>query len=117
MSKMIAIALALVMMTSVFGDEKVASQITAMPAGTKIELRLSNKQTVRGARGQLSNTGFTFIDTRTGERQMSFDEVVSVKRLKSHTIRNVLIVVGLGVAALGITVGVILRCGPLGCGK
>jgi hypothetical protein len=100
-----------------FGEENVSSQITAMPAGAKIELRLNNKQTVRGTRGLVSNAGFTLVDARAGERQIAFGEVVSVKGLKSHTIRNTLIVVGIGVVALGITAGVVLRCGAFGCGK
>jgi hypothetical protein len=103
MRKTIAIALALLMVSpAAFGQKNVESQITAMPAGTKIELRLSNKQTVRGARGPLSNAGFTLVDARTGERQISFDEVVSVKQLKSHRLRNTLIVVGIVLVALGI---------------
>jgi hypothetical protein len=118
MQKTISLALTLLMVfPAAFGQQNVASQITAMPAGTKIELRLNNKQTVRGTRGPLSTAGFTFVDARTGERQIAFDEVVSVKQLKSHTTRNVLIVVGIGVAALGITAGIIFRCGALGCGK
>lgn len=116
--KTISLALLLLMvLPSVFGQERVAIQIAAMPTGTKIELRLNNKQTVRGTRGPLSTTGFTLVDARAGERQIAFDEVVTVKQLKSHTTRNVLIVVGIGVAALGITAGIIFRCGALGCGK
>ena len=115
--KTIALALALVMgLPAAFGQENVASQITAVPAGAKIELHLNNKQTVRGTRGPVSNAGFTLVDTHAGNRQIAFDEVVSVKQLKSHTTRNVLIGVGIGVAAIGITLGIILRCGALGCG-
>ena len=51
------------------------------------------------------------------ERQIEFDDVASVKQLKSHTTRNILIVVGIGVAALGITASITFRCGALGCGK
>ena len=85
-----------------FGQQNLASQITAIPVGTKIELRLKNKQTVRGVRGQLSNVGFMLVDDRTGERQIAFDEVVSVKRYKAHPVRNTLIVVGIVLVALGI---------------
>jgi hypothetical protein len=102
---------------SVFGQQSVASQIAAVPTGARIELRLINKQIIRGTRGPLSNAGFALVDAGTGERQIAFDDVDSVKRLKSHTTRNILIVVGIGVAALGITVGIIFRCGALGCGK
>jgi hypothetical protein len=118
MRKTIAFGLVLLMfLPAVFGEESVASRITAMPVGTRIELHLNNKQTVRGVRGQLSSAGFALVDAKAGERQIAFDEVASVKQLKSHTTRNVLIGVGIGVAAVGITLGVMLRCGPLGCGK
>jgi|SRR5277367_2681512 len=116
--KRLALALAMLLaLPAAFGQENAASQITAIPLGTRIELRLNNKQTVRGARGQLSNAGFTLVVSRAAERQIAFDDVVSVKRYKSHTTRNVLIVVGVGVLALAITAGVIFRCGGLGCGK
>jgi hypothetical protein len=102
MRKIIALVLALLMVPAAFGEENVASQITAIPVGTRIELRLNNKQKVRGVRGQLSNAGFMLVDDRTGERQIAFDEVVSVKRFKSHPIRNTLIVVGIVLVVLGI---------------
>jgi len=118
MRETIAFGLVLLMMLpAAFGQENVASRIMAIPAGTKIELHLNNKQTVRGTRGPLSSAGFTLIDSRTGERQIPFDDVASVKRLRSHTTRNVLIIAGIGVAAVGITAGIIFRCGALGCGK
>jgi hypothetical protein len=105
------------LVSAAFGEDTVASQITAMPAGAKIELLLKNKQTMRGTRGPVSDAGFTLVDTRKAEHQIAFDDVISVKQLKSHTTRNILIGVGIGVAALGITAAILLRCGPLGCGK
>jgi hypothetical protein len=105
------------LVSAAFGEDTVASQITAMPAGAKIELLLKNKQTIRGTRGPVSDAGFTLVDTRKAEHQIAFDDVVSVKQLKSHTTRNILIGVGIGVAALGITAAILFRCGALGCGK
>ena len=103
MRKTIALVHVLFMvLPAAFGQENVASQITAMPAGAKIELRLNNKQTLRGTRGLVSNAEFTLVDARAGERQIAFGEVVSVKRLKSHTIRKTLIVVGIVLVTLGI---------------
>ena len=122
MRKTISLALVLLMVThlvpAAFGAESVASQITAMPTGTNIELRLKNKQKMRGARGPVSNSGFTLVDARKGERQIAFDDVASVKQLtkRSHLTRNILIGAGIGVAALGITIGILLRCGSFGCG-
>ena len=93
----------------------VAAQITALPQGAWIELRLKNKEKLRGERGIVSDAGFTLVSAGT-DRQIAFDDVASVKLYKSHTTRNVLIIVGIGVVAtVGIIAAVILRCGPLGC--
>jgi hypothetical protein len=99
------------------GEDSVANQITAMPTGARIEILLKNKQTMRGTRGPVSNAGFMLVDAQKAEHQIAFGDVASVKQIKSHTTRNILIVTGIGVAALGITVGILLRCGPFGCGK
>lgn len=121
MRKTISLALTLLTVTQLlpaaFGAESVASQITAMPTGANIEIRLKNKQEMRGTRGPVSTSGFTVIDARTGEHQIAFDDVASVKQLtkKSHLTRNILIGVGIGVAAVGITAGIIFRCGSYGC--
>jgi hypothetical protein len=72
---------------------------------------------MRGTRGPVSNSGFTLVDARTGEHQIAFDDVASVRQLtkKSHLTRNILIGVGIGVAAVGITAGILFRCGSFGC--
>ena len=121
MQKTISLTLMLLMVThllpAVFGAESVASRITAMPTGTNVELRLKNKQTMRGTKGPVSNSGFTLVDAHTGEHQIAFDDVDSVKQLtkESHLTRNILIGVGIGVAAVGITAGILFRCGSFGC--
>ena len=112
----VVLALATHLLPAAFGADSVASQITAMPAGAKIELVLKNKQKMQGARGAVSSSGFTLVDAHAGDRQIAFDDVASVKIRKSHLTRNILIGVGIGVAALGITIGILLRCGPFGCG-
>jgi hypothetical protein len=45
------------------------------------------------------DSGFTLLNPGTGDRKVAFDEMISVKQLtaKSHTTRNVLIGVGIGV--------------------
>jgi hypothetical protein len=95
----------------------VKTQIVGMSVGTNIELRLKNKQKMHGARGSVSNTGFMLVDARAGEHQIAFDDVVSVKPFtaKSHTVRNILIGVGIAVVGMGIVIAVELRCGPFGC--
>ena len=81
-----------------------------------MEVRLKNQQVLRGSKGSTSDSGFT-LTADTGDRQIAFADVAAVKQLKSHTLRNVLIIAGISVAALGITIGIMLRCGAFGCGK
>ncbi len=94
----------------------VTTQIAAMPQGVHIELRLKSKEKLRGIRGPVSDTGFTLVSAPAADRQIAFDDVATVKQYKSHTTRNVLIIVGVGiVATVGIFAAVVFRCGGLGC--
>jgi hypothetical protein len=120
MRQTLSIALAFLMLTRLAPADTstVTSQITAMSLGTNIELRLKNKEKLHGARGDVSGAGFTLV-VPAGDRQIAFDDVASVKLYvhKSHTTRNILIGVGIGLAAVAIWLGIELRCGPFGCGK
>lgn len=80
----------------------ITMQIVGMPLGANIELRLNHKQKVRGARGVVSDTGFALVDAYSGERQIAFADIVSVRPLiaKSHTGRYVLIGVVVGVVVI-----------------
>jgi hypothetical protein len=91
----------------------IRAQIVGMPLGASIELRLKDKQKLRGARGAVSDSGFTLVDARSGERQIAFDDVASVKPVntKSHTGRNILIGVGIGVGAVAIVIVALARIG------
>jgi len=103
MRQTLSLALVLLMLTQLgpaaFGADSITIQITGMPAGTKIEVRLKNKQRLQGTRGEVSDSGFTLLNPGTVDRKIAFDEVASVKPFttKSHTKRNVLIGVGIGV--------------------
>lgn len=110
--------MALQLVPTAFAASSVASQISAMPPGTRIELRLKDKQKMLGTTGALSASGFAFVDQSAGEHQLAFDDVASVKRIgvKSHTTRNVLIVAGIGVAVAAIAIIVHAKECPLGCG-
>jgi hypothetical protein len=85
--------------------------------GANIEIRLKTKQRLRGARGAVTGAAFTLVSPHAAEQQIAFDDLASVKlySVKSHTTRNILIGVGIAAAALGITIAILLRCGPLGC--
>jgi hypothetical protein len=88
-------------------------EILGMPLGTNIEVRLKDKQKLRGARGAVSDSGFTLVDARSGERQIAFDDVMSAKQVtgKSHTGRNILIGVGIGVGAVAILIVTLAHAG------
>ena len=122
MQKIMCFALTFVMalqlVPTAFAKSSVASQISALPPGTRIELRLKDKQKLFGTTGAVSDLGFAFVDRSAGERQISFDDVASVKRVgaKSHTTRNVLIVAGIGLAVAAIAIIVHAKECPLGCG-
>lgn len=111
----ILLTLALLPRFAAADTPSVTQQIAAIPQGAAIELHLKNKEKLRGTKGAVSETGFTLI-TAPADRQIAFADVASVKLHKSHTTRNVLIIVGIGVVAtVGIIAAVALRCGPLGC--
>ena len=120
--KLLSVALTLLLTINLvpgaFAAESMAAQISALPAGSAIEIRLKNKDKMRGVTGLVSPSGFTLVDASKAGHEIAFNDVASFKKItKSHTTRNVLIGVGIGVAALGIAAAVVLRCAPLGCGK
>ena len=83
-----------------FAAETIKTQIAAVSLGAPIELRLQNKQRLRGARGEVSDSGFILVDSRGEGRQVAFDDIAFAKHFtkKSHTKRNILIAVGIEVA-------------------
>ena len=116
------IMLLLVAVTStqpVLAGEGAEGQVGAIPNGARMELRLKDKQKLRGFKGTASASGFKFVDQQGGEREVAYADVVSAKAIgKSHLTRNVVIIVAVGVAILAAVVGIeYARCGPLGCGK
>jgi hypothetical protein len=100
-----------------FGADDVTGQITGMPAGANIEVRLKDKQTLRGTRGDVSISAFTLRSPGDGDRQIAFGDVASVKQLnkKSHTTRNVLIVVGIAVIVVVAVLAIHIKNCPVGC--
>ncbi len=108
MRKALSAVLALGVLIQVAGASpdasSVTTQISGMPLGTNIELRLKNKQKIHGARGAVSATGFALVDSHAAEQQIAFDDVASVKlyAAKKHTTRNILIGVGITLVVLGI---------------
>ena len=64
---------------AVFGADSVRSQIAKIPTGANIEVRLKDQQTLRGMRGEVTDSGFTLEYLSAGNRQIAFDDVSSVK--------------------------------------
>ncbi len=113
MRQLLSVILALGILKADSGS--IAAQVAAVPQGARIEVRLKTKEKLRGTRGAVSDSGFTLI-TSSADRSIAYDDVASAKLYKSHTTRNVLIIVGIGVVAtVGIIAAVVLRCAPLGC--
>jgi hypothetical protein len=121
MRQALSIVLVLLLFTqltpAVFGADDVASQITAMPAGTNIAVHLKNKQVLRGTTGQVAPSGFTLVNPRAGDRQLAFADVLSVKQVakKSHKVRNILIIGGVAVVAVVAAFGIYVKKCPVGC--
>jgi hypothetical protein len=120
MRQALCLALALLMMMrlgpAAFGADSATIQIAGIPTGANIEVRLKNKQTLRGTRGEVSSSGFTLVTAGAADRQLAFDDVTSVKlNRKSHTKRNVLIVAGVAVVAVTVAVVIYAKSCPLGC--
>lgn len=119
----IALILTLLLLTHLapgsFAGQNIATEIKAMPVGTIIEVRLKTKQKLRGHTGAATETSFTLTDTSAVDHQLAFNDVASVKKISgktSHTTRNVLIIVGVGVVLA--LVGIVIyadKCAPLGC--
>ena len=120
MRQTLSIGLALLMAIqagpAAFGEDNVAHQLASMPAGTIIDVQLKSKETLRGTKGNASSSGFTLRNPTVGDRQVAFDDITSVKRLnqKSHTIRNVLIVVGIAVVVVVTVLAIHIKNHPLG---
>ena len=93
---------------AVLGADDVRTQITRMPLGANVEVRLKDQQMLRGMRGEVTDSGFTLESLSAGNRQIAFDDVSSVKQIKrkTHATRNVLIFVGVVVGVVAVVLGV-----------
>lgn len=100
---------------SAFGADDIATQVAAVPMGAKVDVHLKSKQTLHGTRGAVSDTGFTLVNGGTGDRQIAFADVASVKQARSHTLRNVLIIAGVGVIIVVAVLAIHIAHCPLGC--
>ncbi len=63
----------------------------------------------------MSGSGFTLVNPSGGDRKIAFDNVISVKpwNKKSHTVRNVLIGVGIGPVVVVVVLTVYVKTHPI----
>lgn len=121
MRQILSLTLVALMITqlgpAVSGADSVTSEITGMPAGTNIEVHLKNKESLRGTRGDVSTSGFTLVNTNTGNRQVAFDDVSSVKEMthRSHKTRNILIITGVALVVVVTALAIQIKRCPVGC--
>jgi len=96
-----------------FGRPSLEDRVRAIPAGRPVEVSFLNGSKLRGWIGEVSAKGFVVTHekgNRLEEAQVTFDSVKSVKGIKSvkpsHTTRNILIGVGIAMAAIGVIAGI-----------
>ncbi|MGD0921486.1 MAG: hypothetical protein ABSA70_06945 [Terriglobia bacterium] len=83
-------------------------QVIQIPTGAQVEVRLLNKERIRGQLGDISDEGFTMLiaqEDRIETRQVAFGEVKSVKEIRKQ---RTALYVFLGVA---MTLGLLLAVG------
>lgn len=96
-----------------FGQTKASSagsieeQIRSIPPNSPVAVRLDDGSKLRGWISDVSDTGFVLTQERKSQlekRQIQFQQARSVKRINSvkpsHTTRNILIGVGIGVVVV-----------------
>jgi hypothetical protein len=88
-------------------------QVRALDTNSPVEVRFMDGAKLRGWIGEVSDTGFVLsheVRRQLTKSQVAFDQVRAVKQVQSvkpsHALRNVLIGVGITLAAIGIIFGV-----------
>jgi hypothetical protein len=86
-------------------DSKAAkTRVIAIPMGSLVDVRLNDKEKIRGRMGEVSEEGFVLQAVQGGKvetRKIAFTDIKSVKSIgKSHTTRNILLVACIGVGVI-----------------
>jgi hypothetical protein len=118
-TQLLAVLLAALLSGNCFGRTQTSNrpspeeQVRALDTHTPVEVRFVDGSKLRGWIGEVSPTGFLLsheTNHQLTNSQVAFDQVRAVKQVgnvkPSHTIRNVLIGVGITVAAIGIIFGI-----------
>ncbi len=85
--------------------QSIQQKAMAIPVGSVVELRLADKSTLKGQLSSISNSGVTVKVAEAGavsDKTVAFDNIrkISERKTGSHTTRNVLIGVAIGVGVL-----------------
>jgi hypothetical protein len=92
--------------------------VRAIANGSPVEVRFADGARLRGWISEVSDNGFELRYEKRKQlqqAQISFDQVKAVKQIRSvktsHTARNVLIGLGIGVVAIGVVAAIALAAG------
>lgn len=109
-----------------FGQTKAPSpgsieeQIRSIPPDSPVQIRLLDGSKLRGWISDVSDAGFVLTQehkSRLEKSQIPFQQVQAVKRVKSvkpsHTTRNILIGVGIGIVVVAGVLAGLAASGPL----
>lgn len=107
-----ALALLLVAQFLLPAGQSVQQKALTIPIGSVVELRLTDKTTIKGQLSSIGNSGLTVKVAESGtvaDKTFAFDNIrkISQRKAGSHTTRNVLIGVAIGVGVL-VTISVAL---------
>jgi hypothetical protein len=87
-------------------------QVTRIPAGSQVEVRLLNQERIRGRLGEVSAEAFTVQVAKGSQietRRLAFSDVKSVKQLGGGKGKYILIGVGIALVVIVVLAVVVLR--------
>lgn len=126
-TQVLALALTALLTGNCLGGDQTSSrpspeeQIRALDAHSPVEVRFVDGSRLRGWVGEVSDTGFVLSHEKNHQltnSQVAFNQIRAVRHVgnvkPSHTIRNVLIGVGITLVAIGIIFGIGVAMNGLG---
>ena len=118
-TKTLAVVLAALLSGNCFGQASSSNrtspkeQVLAIDTNSPVEVRFMDGARLRGWIGEVSDTGFVLsheVRRQLTKSQVAYNQIRAVKQVQSvkpsHTVRSVLIGVGITLAAIGIIFGV-----------
>jgi len=96
-------------------SNRIRRGVVDIPQGARVDVRLLSERRLKGLRGEVLEDGFMLMDDggKTGSQRIAFADVRSIKVMKSHTTRNVMIVVGVVIVVV-LVVGSAVAAASLG---